>query len=517
MTKRWRLWNVDRSSVKAKVFQKNVITFINIYEVKIRIRDDVAREHIFIQIFYAFSKVFQNVIVKLFWMIKANSHVDWTTLTWRFKINSEKITIQSSEDFLDLDDRMSVYALICIMFDVKIIFEMRKLFELLKSYENCFDFKNAKIFFEYKNEDHVIDLMSDAKSSYESLYTFFEIELDVLKDYLLKNLILNRIREFTNRASALMLFVFKKNNNLRFCVDYKGLNALIIKNKCLFSLINETLNRFVSAVYFIKLDFKNAYHQIKICKNDEWMTTFRTRYDHFEYAVISFELVNASVTFQTLINKILRELINHICVIYLNDILIYFKTREKHWECVRKMLERLHQFKLYTKLSKCFFITQIIEFLEYIISNHDVFMNLRKMKIIQTWLEFKTLRELQIFLEFANFYKRFVRFYAKITRILTKLLKERKQRKQNESFIFEKIARQTFRRFIKTFTKAFMLIHFNLKNLIRIEIDASEFVIAAILFQFIALVIDVKQTQWHSIAFYSKKMIFTEIKYETHD
>ena len=239
----------------------------------------------------------------------------------------------------------------------------------------------------------------------------------------------------------------------------------------------------------------SKYHRIRIRKNDQWMTMFRIRYDHFEYIIMSFELVNVFVTFQTLINKVLQKLINHTCVIYLNDILIYFKTREKHWKCVRKMFERLRQFKLYIKLSKCSFMSQMIKFLEYIISNHDVFMNSRRMKIIQTWFEFRTLRELQIFLEFANFYKCFVRFYAKIIRVLTKLFKENKQERQNELFIFEKVARQMFRWLIKAFTKMFMLIHFNFKNLIRIEIDALEFVIAAILFQFITLVIDVKQTQ----------------------
>ena len=481
LTKKWHLKNVDKSFIKTKVFQKNVITFIDIYEAKIRIRDSVAREHVFIQIFYAFSKVFQNVIMKLLWMMKANSHVNWTTLTWRFKINFKKITIQFFEDFFDLDDKVLVYTLICIMFDVEITLEMRRLFEFLKSYEDCFDFKNAKTFFEHEDEDHVIDLILGAESSYESLYIFFETELDVLKNYLLKNLILSRIRKFTSRASASMFFAFKKNDNFRLYINYKGLNALIIKNKYLFSLIDETLNRFISVAYFIKLDFKNAYHRIKIRKNDEWMTTFRIRYDHFEYAVMSFGLVNASVTFQTLINKILRELINHICVIYLDDILIYFKTREKHWKCVRKMLERLRQFKLYAKLLKCFFMTQMIEFLEYIINNYDVFMNSRRMKIIQTWFEFKTLRELQIFLEFANFYKYFVRFYVKITCALMKLFKENKQERQNKSFIFKKTARQTFRQLIKTFIKTFMLIHFDFKNFIKIEIDASKFVIATIL------------------------------------
>ena len=229
--------------------------------------------------------------------MKTNFYVDWTTLTWRFKINSEKITIQFFENFLDFNNKMFVYVLIYITLDVEITLEMRRLLELLKSYENCFDFKNTKTFFKHENEDHVIDLMFGAKSSYEPLYTFSETELDILKNYLLKNLILNRIRKFMSCVSASMFFVFKKNDNFQFYVDYKRLNALIIKNKCLFSLIDETLNRLVSAAYFIKLDLKNAYYRIKIRKSDEWMTTFRIRYDHFEYTVMSFELINASATF----------------------------------------------------------------------------------------------------------------------------------------------------------------------------------------------------------------------------
>ena len=88
---------------------------------------------------------------------------------------------------------MFIYVLICITFDVEITFEMRKLLEFLKSYKNCFDFKNAKTFFKHENENYVIDLIFDAKPLYESRYILSEIEFNVLKDYLLKNLILNRI------------------------------------------------------------------------------------------------------------------------------------------------------------------------------------------------------------------------------------------------------------------------------------------------------------------------------------
>ena len=226
----------------------------------------------------------------------------------------------------------------------------------LKSYKNCFDFKNAKTFFEHENKNYAIDLILNAKLLYELFYTLSKIELNILKNYLLKNLILNRIQEFTNCINTLMLFVFKKNDNFQLYIDYKELNVLIIKNRYLLSIIDETLNRLMSVAYFIKFDFKNAYHWIKIRKNNEWITAFRTRYNHFEYTIMSFELVNVSVTFQILINKILQELIDRICIIYLNDILLYFKIREKHWKCARKMFERLCQFKLYVKLSKYFFM-----------------------------------------------------------------------------------------------------------------------------------------------------------------
>ena len=134
----------------------------------------------------------------------------------------------------------------------------------LKSYENCFDSKNAEMFLTHENENHVIDLKFEKESSYDSFYALSKKELQVLRNYLLKNLALNRIREFFNLVETLMLFVFKKNENLRLCVNYRSLNVVIIKNKCFFLLIEKTLNRLMSVVYFTKLDFKNIYYRIRI-------------------------------------------------------------------------------------------------------------------------------------------------------------------------------------------------------------------------------------------------------------
>ena len=164
---------------------------------------------------------------------------------------------------------MLVYTLMYNIFNIEITSEMRKLFEVLKIYKNYFDFKNAKNFLEHKNKNNIIDLIFDVKSLYESLYIFFEIDLNISRNYLLKNLILNCIREFTSCASVSMFLISKKNDSLRFCIDYRKLNVLIIKNKCSLSLIDETLNCFINVTYFIKLDFKNAYHRSRIRKSDE--------------------------------------------------------------------------------------------------------------------------------------------------------------------------------------------------------------------------------------------------------
>ena len=115
----------------------------------------------------------------------------------------------------------------------------------------------------------------------------------------------------------------KKNNKLRLYIDYRDLNTIIIKNRYFWFLIFETLNRLCESKIFIKLNFKNIYYRLRIKIDDEWKTTFRIRYNYFEYLIMSFNFVNVSITFQIYINKILINLIDVICVVYLNNILIY--------------------------------------------------------------------------------------------------------------------------------------------------------------------------------------------------
>jgi hypothetical protein len=141
----------------------------------------------------------------------------------------------------------------------------------------------------------------------------------------------------------------KKDGSLRLCVDYRGLNRVSVKNRYPLPLISEILDRITGAQYFSKIDVKDAYYRIRIKEGDEWKTAFRTRYGHYEYLVMPFGLTNAPATFQHYIHQALSGLVDAICIVYLDDILIFSKTRDAHTQHIRQILERLRTAELYAK------------------------------------------------------------------------------------------------------------------------------------------------------------------------
>jgi hypothetical protein len=132
---------------------------------------------------------------------------------------------------------------------------------------------------------------------YNPIYKLSENELKILKNYLNENLEREYISRFINLVNAPILFVFKKNEELRLYVNYKDFNKITIKNRHSLLLIREILNRFNGAAIYTKLDLKNTYYKIRIRKRDEWKTIFKIRYGYFEYKIKLFEFINVSVTF----------------------------------------------------------------------------------------------------------------------------------------------------------------------------------------------------------------------------
>jgi hypothetical protein len=294
------------------------------------------------------------------------------------------------------------------------------------------------------------------------------------------------------------------------CVDYRGLNAITVKNRHPLPLVSETLDRLSRAKYFTKLDLKDAYYRIPIRRGDEWKTAFRTRYGHFEYMVMPFGLTNAPATFQAYINRSLAGLLDQSCVVYLDDILIYSETYEEHVRHVREVLARLRKFALYASLKKCFFFQQEVEFLGYIVSTAGVSIDPSRIATVVDWPVPRSFHEVQQFLGFANFYRRFIYSYSKVVAALTSLLKGAKNGKKTGPFIWSEGEEHAFREIKTAFTQAPVLRHYDPALRLRLETDASAFAIAAILSQLF-------DSEWHPVAFWSRKMIPAERNYETHD
>lgn len=377
----------------------------------------------------------------------------------------------------------------------------------LREYADVFDSEAAKTLPPFKSSDHAIPLMEGKEPPYGPLYNLSARELQVLREYLEDALAKGRIQHSTSPAGAPILFVPKKDGTLRLCVDYRGLNAVTIKDRCPLPLIGETLDRLSGARYYTTIDLKDAYHRLRIKSGDEWKTAFRTRYGHFEYLVMPFGLTNAPASFQAYINKALSEHLDHICVVYLDDILIYTHSEDVavHWRAVRAVLKSLRQAQLYANLKKCTFASDEVHFLGFIITTRGVRADPARIETIVQWPQPTTIKELQSFLGFANFYRRFIQGYGRETSPLTDLLKG------NQAFVWNEAANAAFLRLKDRFSSAPILRHFEVARAIRVETDASAFAISGILSQLF------EDGRWHPIAFVSRKLQAAELNYETYD
>jgi hypothetical protein len=164
-------------------------------------------------------------------------------------------------------------------------------------YADVFDARQARILPAHKQTDHAIDVISDAAPPFRPLYNLSPRELKTLEEFIQDRLEKGHIRQSMSPAGAPVIFAPKKDGTLRLCVDYRGLNAIRVKNRYHIPLISELLDRLNGAKVFSKLDLLDAYYRIRIKEGDEWKTAFRTRYGHYEFLVMPIGLTNAPATF----------------------------------------------------------------------------------------------------------------------------------------------------------------------------------------------------------------------------
>lgn len=371
-------------------------------------------------------------------------------------------------------------------------------------YTPVFDAKAAEKLPPHRDCDHKIALKPGAKVPSGQLYGMSIDELQVLRKFIDENLARGFIRPSKSPAASPVLFAKKPGGGLRFCVDYRALNALTIKNRYPLPLLRETLARLSKAKYYTKLDVIGAFNRIRMAEGDEWLTAFNTRYGLFESMVMPFGLCNAPATFQARINEVLHEYLDVFCTAYIDDVLIFSDSKEEHREHVLKVLDKLQEAGLQLDIKKCAFEVTEVTYLGMIISTEGVRMDPKKVECITKWEAPESVKDVQGFLGFANFYRRFIKNFSKIVRCLNALTKK------DVKFKWSKECEAAFEKLKKAFTSAPTLKHFDPALQIFIETDASDYVSSAVLSQ-------IHDGILHPVAFMSKKFDPAECNYEIYD
>lgn len=232
------------------------------------------------------------------------------------------------------------------------------------------------------------------------------------------------IRPSSSPFAAPVLLVRKKDETWLFCVDYRQLNAITIKNKQPMPVVDELLDEIAGAKWFTKLDLLFGYHKITVADEDVFKTAFRTHQGLYEFLVMPFSLSRAPGTFQGVIYKVLGPLLRHGVLAFMDDILVHTATLDEHIRRLREVFRLLRDNELVIKRSKCAFAQPKIEYLGHVISVDGVATDPAKIEAVQTWPTPTSVRAVRGFLGLTGYYQKFIQHYGVISRPLTDLLKK---------------------------------------------------------------------------------------------
>ena len=307
--------------------------------------------------------------------------------------------------------------------------------------------------------------------------------------------------------SSPVFFIKKKDGSLWLVQDYWALNAITVKNKYPLPLISKLINKLQGARYFTKLDVHWGFNNVQMKEGDEWKAAFWTNWGLYEPLVMLFSLTNSPATFQTMMDRIFKDLISKgVVMVYLDDILIFTKTLEEHRKVVHWVMELLQQYGLSLKLEKCEFEKTSVEYLRVVVSHDSVKMDPAKVARVAEWPTPSNKKEVQSFLGFTNFYQRFIEGFSHIAQPLFDLTKADSTFKWSSK---EKLAFDTLKDQI---TSTLILVLLDNSRPYHVEADSLDFSTGAVLSQQ-----DPEDDKWHPIAFLSKSLSPVKWNYEIHD
>ena len=351
---------------------------------------------------------------------------------------------------------------------------------------------------------HEIRTEEGAKPPSRPPYRLGPAEQDEMEEQVKDLLAQGFIRPSASPYGAPILFVPKKDGRWRMCIDYRALNKQTIKDQFPLPRIDSLLERLGQATVFTKLDLASGYHQIAMEETSVQKTAFRTNFGHFEFLVMPFGLCNAPGTFQRLMNKVFADQLGKFIAVYLDDILIFSRNMEEHWEHLRWALSRLREAKLYGRLHKCEFLKDQVEYLGFEVGPRGIQASPGKVRAIIEWPRPKGVHDVRSFLGLASYYRRFVRGFSEMARPLTQLTRA------GVEWEWSTAQHQAFNRLKLALTTAPVLKLPDFGKQFVVTTDASDAAVGAILEQDFG-------NGLQPVAFASRKLNGAEIRYSAYE
>lgn len=329
---------------------------------------------------------------------------------------------------------------------------------------------------------HEIKLLPDSKPVSVRQYRIPHIQRQILEKMIEEYEKQGIIEKCTSNYNSPLLLVAKKDDfgnktDFRFVIDYRKLNEITETRIFPIPRIEDILDGLSGRTLFTTLDIKGAFHQIELTENSRNYTAFTAGNFQYHWRRMPMGLAMSPLTWQRAINTILSKLIGHGVYVYLDDVIIYAKTREEHDLLLRKVLNRLQRHNLQLKISKCIFYAREFEFLGHIISRDGIRTNPKKIEAVKNFPRPKNMKELQSFLGLCNYYRRFVKSYSHIAKPLTRLCKK------EEPFIWTEFAQNAFEKLKETLAKDVTLAFPDFNQTFYVTTDASDYAVGGVLSQ----------------------------------
>ena len=309
-------------------------------------------------------------------------------------------------------------------------------------------------------------------------------QFEEVKKHLQEMLEIGAIRKSCSPWASAVVLVRKKDGSLRFCIDLRKLNARTVKDAYALPRIDETLDCLNGAQIFSSLDLKAGYWQVEMDEASKPLTAFTVGpLGFYECVRMPFGLTNAPATFQRLMETCLGDLHLSWCIIYLDDIIVFSKTRKEHIQRLRAVFEKLAEAGLKLKPSKCELFKSKISYLGHIVSKTGIETDPSKITAIVNWPRPVTVTDVRSFLGFTNHYRKFIHKYAQIARPLHILTSGENANKKKATVEWNEACEQAFQKLKEICSQTPILAYADYTKPFKLHTDASELGLGAVLYQ----------------------------------